>query len=118
MPPFGPLKENTTIQVWHLIAYLIASMISIARSTSRGTVDSLKPWMAQYQTGAPVSRAAFKARAREVSALHHAAEVAHAVAVAAGKMESVETELFPAWDALGIVQHHDAMPGRLQLQSP
>ena len=22
MPPFGPLKENTTIQVWHLIAYL------------------------------------------------------------------------------------------------
>ena len=67
----------------------------------------------QYQTGAPVSRAAFKARAREVSALHHAAEVAHAIAVVAGKMESVEAELFPAWDALGIVQHHDAMPGTM-----
>jgi hypothetical protein len=67
----------------------------------------------QYQTGAPVSRAAFKARAREVSALHHATEVAHAVAVAAGKMEPVPAELFPAWDALGIVQHHDAMPGTM-----
>lgn len=41
----------------------------------------------QYQTGAAVSRAAFKKRARAVSALHHAAEVAHAVAVAAGTMQ-------------------------------
>ena len=38
----------------------------------------------QYQTGAPVSRAAFKQRARRVSALHHAAEVAHALAVGVG----------------------------------
>ena len=67
----------------------------------------------QYQTGAPVSRAAFKQRARQVSAIHHAAEVAHALAVARGKMAAVETELFPAWDALGIVQHHDAMPGTM-----
>lgn len=67
----------------------------------------------QYQTGAPVSRAAFKQRARQVSAIHHAAEVAHALAVAHGKMQSIETDLFPAWDGLGIVQHHDAMPGTM-----
>ena len=28
-------------------------------------------------------------------------------------MASAEAELFPAWDALGIVQHHDAMPGTM-----
>jgi hypothetical protein len=60
-----------------------------------------------------VSRAAFTQRAREGSALHHAAEVAHALAVASGKMAPVESELFPAWDALGIAQHHDAMPGTM-----
>eukprot|EP01051_Picozoa_sp_SAG22_P006676 SAG22_NODE_444_length_10453_cov_8.586343_7_plen_604_part_00 len=79
--------------------------------------SSLPPWpqndTTQYQTGAPVSRAAFKQRAREVSALHHAAEVAHALAVAAGKMRANASALFPAWDALGIVQHHDAMPGTM-----
>ena len=39
--------------------------------------------------------------------------MAHAVAVVAGRLESVEAELFPAWDGLGIVQHHDAMPGTM-----
>lgn len=67
----------------------------------------------QYQTGAPVSRAAFKQVAREVSAIHHAAEVAHAVAVTRSKMKPIAASLFPAWDSLGIVQHHDAMPGTM-----
>ena len=49
----------------------------------------------QYQTGAPVSRAAFKQRAREVSAVHHAAEVAHAVAVVGRHMTPIAAELFP-----------------------
>eukprot|EP01051_Picozoa_sp_SAG22_P027364 SAG22_NODE_9123_length_609_cov_0.801961_2_plen_112_part_01 len=65
------------------------------------------------ETGAPISRAAFKQRARQVSALHHAAEVAHGLAVSAGNLQSIEQDLFPAWDGLGIVQHHDAMPGTM-----
>ena len=30
-----------------------------------------------------------------------------------GKMAPIEPQLFPAWDGLGIVQHHDAMPGTM-----
>ena len=69
----------------------------------------------QYQTGAAVSRAGHKANIRATSRLHRAAESAQAVAVAAGKMEGggLDEVLMVAWDALGVAQHHDSMPGTM-----
>ena len=66
----------------------------------------------QYQTGAPVSRAAHKKNIRYVSGLHRAAEALHATALAAGALPgSSDALLMTAWDALGVTQHHDSVPG-------
>ena len=72
----------------------------------------------QYQTGALVSRAAFKLNARQTSAHHAAAERAMALALAYNRPQGINRtrilqQLFPAWDALGIVQHHDSMTGTM-----
>ena len=72
----------------------------------------------QYQTGAPVSRASFKNNARTTSARHTAAERAVAMAVAynnspGANRSKLKAQLSPAWDAVGIIQHHDAMTGTM-----
>ncbi len=72
----------------------------------------------QYQTGAAVSREVFKLSARLTSAQHAAAERAVAYALAYNYPQGLQRQkllqdLFPAWDAVGIVQHHDAMTGTM-----
>jgi len=65
-----------------------------------------------------VSRAAFKLNARKTSAAHTAAERATAYALAYNRPQGLNRtkllrKLFPAWDAVGIVQHHDSMTGTM-----
>ena len=68
----------------------------------------------QYQTGAPASRAAHKQHIRRSAELTRAAQLAHAVALAAGKLpSSLADDLQPAWDANAVCQHHDSVPGTM-----
>ena len=65
-----------------------------------------------------MSRGAFKLNARTTSAIHTAAERAAAFALAYNRPQNLNRtklreQLFPAWDAVGIVQHHDSMTGTM-----
>ena len=69
----------------------------------------------QYQTGAPSSRPNHKRSARANAALLRTAQTAHAVAVASGALkQSKADEFMVAWDALGVMQHHDSMPATMR----
>lgn len=75
----------------------------------------------QYQTGAATSRAELKQTTRAVSAHHRAAEATVALAALEGHISpktavSTAAEMFPAWDALGILQHHDALTGTMSTE--
>eukprot|EP00048_Salpingoeca_helianthica_P016244 m.231252 g.231252 ORF g.231252 m.231252 type:complete len:935 (-) comp18297_c0_seq1:121-2925(-) len=68
----------------------------------------------QYQTGAPTSRSAHKQHIRQVSRLHRDAETAHALVLAQGReSKAADEQLMVAWDALGVTQHHDSVPGTM-----
>ena len=69
----------------------------------------------QYQTGAASSRPAHKRASRKNAAQLRAAQNAHATALATGAIqESLANEFEVAWDALGVMQHHDSMPGTMR----
>ena len=68
----------------------------------------------QYQTGAPASRAAHKQHIRKTAALTRAAQLSHALALARGDLTESRADAFmPAWDGLGVAQHHDSVPGTM-----
>ena len=69
----------------------------------------------QYQTGAAASRPAHKQRVRSSAARLRTAQAAHAIALASGALStSMADEFWVAWDALGVAQHHDSLPGTMQ----
>ena len=69
----------------------------------------------QYQTGATSSRPAHKARVRASAAALRTAQVSHALALASGALHKSAVDQFDvAWDALGVAQHHDSLPGTMQ----
>jgi hypothetical protein len=69
----------------------------------------------QYQTGATSSRHAHKARIRASASLLRSAEAAFATATASGLSNPEDAALFQtSWDALGVMQHHDSMPGTMR----
>ena len=69
----------------------------------------------QYQTGAAASRPAHKQRVRSSAARLRTAQAAHAIALASGALNaSMADEFWVAWDALGLAQHHDSLPGTMQ----
>ena len=68
----------------------------------------------QHQTGAPASQAAHKQNVRRSAELTRAAQVAHAVGLAAKKLpSSLADEFQVAWDANGVCQHHDSVTGTM-----
>jgi hypothetical protein len=71
----------------------------------------------QYQTGATSSRHSHKKRSRESASMLRSAQAAYAQAVAtsqtAAKTHS-DVNFQTSWDALGVVQHHDSMPGTMR----
>lgn len=68
----------------------------------------------QHQTGAPASQAAHKQNVRRSAELTRAAQVAHAVGLAAKKLPaSLADQLQVAWDANGVCQHHDSVTGTM-----
>lgn len=69
----------------------------------------------QYQTGAASSRPTHKQRVRGAAARLRTAQSAHARALALGALNRTRAAEFEvAWDALGVAQHHDSMPGTMQ----
>ena len=72
----------------------------------------------QYQTGAPISHASYKQKARLTSSIHRSAETILSTASVSGRIDHHNVTLMvqklkKAWDGIGIVQHHDSMPGTM-----
>ena len=75
----------------------------------------------QYQTGAPISHASYKQKARLTSSKHRSAETILSTASVNNKIDrtaakSLVEALEKAWDGIGIVQHHDSMPGTMSAE--
>eukprot|EP00039_Didymoeca_costata_P024844 m.11690 g.11690 ORF g.11690 m.11690 type:complete len:1093 (+) comp4504_c0_seq1:95-3373(+) len=71
----------------------------------------------QYQTGAASSRPGHKQRVRQAASLIRTAQTSHALAMATSSLnetEQIRKAFAVAWDTLGIVQHHDSVPGTMQ----
>ena len=69
----------------------------------------------QHQTGALSARPTHKRHIRRAAAELRAAQAAHALALAGGALErSQASQLMVSWDALGVAQHHDSMPGTMR----
>ena len=75
----------------------------------------------QYQTGAPISHASYKQKARLTSSKHRSAETILTTASVSDQINEDNAKkmvqaLEKAWDGIGIVQHHDSMPGTMSAE--
>jgi hypothetical protein len=68
----------------------------------------------QYQTGATSSRHQHKKNIRHNAALLRTAQAAYACAHVNNVARKNVTQFQLSWDALGVMQHHDSMPGTMR----
>jgi hypothetical protein len=70
----------------------------------------------QFQTGALSSRPAHKRHVRTAAAELRAAQAAYAIALGEGTPPPATAgeDFMVSWDAIGIMQHHDSLPGTMR----
>jgi len=70
----------------------------------------------QYQTGATSSRPNHKKQIRKSASTLRSAQAGYAQALASGALSMNDNTINfqTSWDALGVMQHHDSMPGTMR----